>query len=74
METTIEKTTQTLNEEIATKSKTIQTKQLQKYVWGLVGIWFIFLITFIMAYLEVCQSKKYTISPLALPSWEEKQR
>jgi hypothetical protein len=67
METTLEKKAEILKEKIITNRQRIQARQMQKYVWGLVGIWFIFLGTFIIAYLKVCNEQKYTISPFMTP-------
>lgn len=40
-----------------------QTRQLHKYVLGLIGIWFLFIVTLPVAYLRVSQSQPFTGTP-----------
>ncbi|WP_019505098.1 hypothetical protein [Pleurocapsa sp. PCC 7319] len=54
--------------------ETSQKRGLYKYVWGLVGIWLLFLATFPVACFRVAQSEKFEGQPLKSMTWEENQK
>ena len=54
--------------------KTSQKRGLYKYVWGLVGIWLLFLATFPVACFRVAQSEKFEGKALKSMDWEENQK
>lgn len=48
---------------------------LSHYVWGFIGIWFVFLATFGLAYWQVSNSDRYRNgTPTKSLSWEDNQR
>lgn len=73
-ETKQQQSAQQINNTQQTIAKTSHKRGLYKYVWGLVGIWLVFLATFPVACFRVAQSEKFEGKPLKSMDWEENQK
>lgn len=47
---------------------------LHRYIWVLVGVWGLFLVSFPVAYIRVAQSEKFGEQPLKSINWSENQK
>lgn len=55
------------------QNKNISSRELHKYVLGLVSVWILFVMSFPVAYLRVSRSEKYHGIPFKSLTWEQTQ-
>jgi hypothetical protein len=63
-----------LDELLNSEPETITPKDLHKYVWGLVGIFFLFIASAPTAWSRVAHNEKFGTQPVHSLDWNENQK
>ena len=62
------------SQRLSVRNSFSKTKHLYKYVWGLMGIFVLFVVSFFLAYSKVGNSERYSGEAFNSLDWEDNQK